>query len=460
MIKHLPDLAETRRAIHHFLRNWANATPRILETLADFQILRGQGFQNLTIQQKHNLVKKVIYEHLSELEIDRQAEADLLRRRFLLGETTQEIALDLHLSEDQLNRQQREGLDSLAQIFLEHEQLSRIEKMEEWLAELQPPTYERLYGVDTLRTKVKHLLLDPTGPAIMALTGLGGIGKTAIVDSVVRDLSHTPTFTRVIWLRAESISNDAGGFEEDLVGSLAKRLLQPTDPALQWPQALRQIFKNTPHLVVIDNLEEEGRELKWLYLLREFARPTKFVLTSRTLPAIFANIEIVKVPELGLKPSTDFLLDYAASVGLEHYVTELSKQARSIYALTGGNPMALKLIIGLLHVWPLETALRALQQGPGGDVERMYRHIFHTSWKTISANGRKVLQAMALAGNEGAETEQLQALTDLSEVALRESLNELVTRSLLELRSQKGKPRYGVHRLTETFVRNQLARSF
>lgn len=130
--------------------------------------------------------------------------------------------------------------------------------------------------------------------------------------------------------------------------------------------------------------------------------------------------------------------------------------AKNIYSRTGGNPLALKLTVGLLHAWPLETVLTSLDQGPGGDVEALYRHIFESSWQTLSPDAHQLLQAMPLAGDKGAEINQLQTISGLAEIKLREAIKELVTRSLIEMRTSSEQPCYGIHGLTDTFLRGQL----
>jgi hypothetical protein len=78
------------------------------------------------------------------------------------------------------------------------------------------------------------------------------------------------------------------------------------------------------------------------------------------------------------------------------------------------------------------------------------------SWQAIDKKSRTLLKAMPMVGAEGAQIDQLQALTGLAAQAVRESVKKLVTRSLVELRGLPKDPRYGIHQLTQTFLRGHL----
>jgi len=293
---------------------------------------------------------------------------------------------------------------------------------------------------------------------VTALTGLGGLGKTALADAVVRATVDEGTYRDIIWIRVEPNTHPSANFQDHLLAELAAKFFLHAVPTLQRIEAIKKVLKKEPCLVVIDNLESEIQDLSWLYFLQDFAEPSKFLLTGRVLPATLANIHVTKMGELEMKPASEFLVDHAQRLGFANHIDELQEKAASIYAKTGGNPLALKLTVGLLHAWPLATILRSLEQGPGSDVEAMYRHIFENSWQTISPPARKMLQAMPLVGEEGGNMDQLQAISGLSEMETREALKELATRSLVELRSVS-RPRYGIHRLTDSFLRGQVIQS-
>lgn len=63
---------------------------------------------------------------------------------------------------------------------------------------------------------------------------------------------------------------------------------------------------------------------------------------------------------------------------------------------------------------------------------------------------------MPLAAGVGVKPEQMQAMSGLAEQQLWPAITELVNRSLLEVRGTTWERRYGIHRLTESFLRTEI----
>ncbi len=67
-----------------------------------------------------------------------------------------------------------------------------------------------------------------------------------------------------------------------------------------------------------------------------------------------------------------------------------------------------------------------------------------------------LLQAMPLVSGAGATADYLQEISGLSAGQLWPAIQELRKRSLLEVRGDIREKRYGIHRLTETFLRTEI----
>ena len=63
---------------------------------------------------------------------------------------------------------------------------------------------------------------------------------------------------------------------------------------------------------------------------------------------------------------------------------------------------------------------------------------------------------MPLVADAGGTPDYLQAISGLEGNAFWAGLHELHARSLLEVRGKLDEKRYGIHRLTETFVRTEI----
>ena len=51
-----------------------------------------------------------------------------------------------------------------------------------------------------------------------------------------------------------------------------------------------------------------------------------------------------------------------------------------VYEVAGGNPLALKLLVGQMHVLALSRVVDDLREARGQKVEELYRYIYWRSW--------------------------------------------------------------------------------
>ena len=105
---------------------------------------------------------------------------------------------------------------------------------------------------------------------------------------------------------------------------------------------------------------------------------------------------------------------------------------------------------------PLAEALAGLKQSRPGQIEKLYRHIYWKTWQTLSQEACALLQAMPLISEMGGPPGYLRTISGLTEAQLWPAIQELRRRSLLEVRGSLQEKRYGIHRLTETFLRTEI----
>ena len=164
----------------------------------------------------------------------------------------------------------------------------------------------------------------------------------------------------------------------------------------------------------------------------------------------------MSVGELSENDAFSLIRSHAQETGILGLDTANGADFADIYAVTGGNPLALKLVVGLLDVLPLPRILPGLKKGQSGPIEDLYRHIYWQTWQVLSEPARMLLQAMPIVAGSGALPDYLQAASRLSEAQLWPAIQELRQRSLLEVRGTIQEKRYGIHRLTETFLRTEI----
>ncbi|MCB9136669.1 MAG: hypothetical protein H6636_14690 [Anaerolineales bacterium] len=445
-------------SIHQALRAWRQVDGKPESLLTSLLLVRHQQ-QSLDPTAQRLATNQILLEGLEALAEKDALGAQILRSRFLNGEAILKVAYQLNLSEYQVNRIQHKALENLADLLQTREQAYQQAVALELAKNLPPPSYTTLFGLENLQAKILDVLQRPTAPWLLALTGLGGLGKTALAHTLAQKVIPTYHFEHLLWVRIPGMLEGSAPPEqtfEALMGQIAAQLFPTQDPELRQKSQIRQTLKAAPHLVVIDNLETDAEALYLFEHLQDLGGPSKFLITSRTCPPVQANLLTIPLEELTQPEALALLRHQAHLTGQEVLVEAPVETLLPIYEATGGNPLALKLIVGLANLLPLPYILQDLPKAQIGQVEKLYTQIYLKTWQTLSPSARTLLQFMPLVAESGGTVAHLQALSALSERELSAALAELVTRSLLEMRGHALERRYGIHRLTETFLRTEI----
>ena len=306
---------------------------------------------------------------------------------------------------------------------------------------------------------------------LIAIEGIGGIGKTALADALVRSLIASESWDGVAWLSAAQSKLDIQGemrTQSNVAHTLEAILLQlydqllpniPRPAAVSDPQSISNLTRHLRQircLVVIDNLETVEEVERLLPLLRQMMNPSKFILTSRK--NVYAESEVAHfpVPELSADSALRLIRREAAIRQSMHLQTARDGELLPIFELTGGNPLALHLVAGQLHVHPIATVLDDLKMARGKSVENLYTHIYASAWQMLNNDARRLLTFMPLTTHLGATIEELVNETGLERGVVRTSMDQLlVLNLLLPLLNQQ---RYTIHSLTRTFLLEQVIR--
>ncbi len=403
---------------------------------------------------------QILLEAIEELQSQDPTGAKVLRLRFADDNTLIMVAHRMNMSEHTVSRRQRASIGRLAEILYEREMFARQAQIQAIEGHLPPPSYTLLFGVEEAGEQLLDHLTDANGPSVVALVGIGGIGKTALADKVVRQTIGQLQFDNVLWLRSEpqTMSGRQQSPQltyESLVGLMVSELGLEDIPGQRLAR-IRQVLKERPHLIVIDNLESDADTAFLLDHLNDLAQPSKFLLTARTRPAAQAAVYHFVVGELSESGAAALLNHHAQEIGIQAAGTFQEQDVRAIYQVTGGNPLALKLVVSLLDLLSLPLVLEGLSSSRSGPIENLYRHIYWQSWQILSPEAKLLLQAMPLVSESGGLPDYLQTISGLAAERFWPALHELRNRSLLEVRGTMQERRYGVHRLTETFLRTEI----
>jgi hypothetical protein len=402
------------------------------------------------------VTNSLILEALKELESESAEDARILTERFVKNKTQIEVAFMMNLSRDQIARFQHRALHKAAEIIKNMENAFRQEHVQRMFVRLPGSDYHSTKEHDLGRSRITVALTDPEGLNIVALTGIGGIGKTTLAEKVVAHAISTMMYKDVFWHYVEpppekdTLSSAEHVFRM-LIDDLARRIqLEPMAPGRQVEQ-LSLFFQQNRYLVVVDNLELDHTLDSLIEKLKVLAGPTKFLLTSRNHPA--TNLQVFSHPlkELDLEDTKDFLHYKQRVSGFVEMLMEA--QVEAIFGVVGGNPLALELILGLLRDLTLDDVLEDLKKVALSETEEMYRRIYWRAWNMLSPEAKKILLALPLATEAGGDSTHLKAITKLEQREFLAAVVELSQRSLIMVKVGPADQRlYQIHRLTETFL--------
>lgn len=455
------------KQVHEALRNWYSQTAE--NALTDLLLARHhEGTQGSTPRLISN---KILLDSIESLkQTAGQDTASLLQRRFLNQETAQQVAYSKNISPDIVFQRQRAAIFQLATIIWSQEQALRESRLRLVDAHLEPSTYTRLFGAAEKLAHLRELMEKSSEPWILALEGLGGIGKTSLADALARELAGSPYFIAIGWVSARRRLFNLSGDIEALTGQsdltvneLVDRLIDQfgltslthhSDPE-KW-LGLKDYLKSRPCLVIIDNLETVPDYPALVLRLMSLSNPSKFLLTTRYSLRDASGIHIYTLDPLN-KADTLALVRHEAEIrGLSELAHASKANLEPIHAVTGGNPLAVKLLVGQIHTLSLPVALSKFASARGKPFDVLMTFLFENAWQALDDDCRQVLFALTLVAESG-QLPQIVAATELEEGRVINCLHRLSSLSLVQVSGDLYERYYSLHQLMQTFVAQQIS---
>jgi len=335
-----------------------------------------------------------------------------------------------------------------------------------------PLFVERLFGITEAKTELLMRLNIMDDHWLLAIVGLGGLGKTTLANLLAHELLSSPRFYDVVWLSAkqEEFSPQLGRYlthhppltKENWVDTLLQQLapnLSLTLSAQEKIILLTHWLKQQPYLIVIDNLETVADYHELLTSLSQLANPSKFLLTSRESLSDYSQVYSYNLLPL-TREETFNLLWYAGDTRDVPALRDAThEQLEAIYQGVGGNPLVLNLIIRKLRCASIIKVLAQLKQAEGKKITELYAHIYGELWHRLDDSTRRVLRIMGVLGS--GTSEDIIDLDDhlslLTELELQRTLGHLMHFSLVERRGTLEMPIYTIHSVTKTFLLQKIS---
>ncbi|CAG1012163.1 hypothetical protein ANRL4_04585 [Anaerolineae bacterium] len=375
---------------------------------------------------------------------------------------------------DEIIRRVRDGV-----LALPHPQVQRLEQtgntLTRALSSLPPRRYTHLVGreedIGTILEKIRSP--DPTASPVIAITGLGGIGKTALAYEIVERAMLERLFDGLVWENAKLEELEAGKIRhlkplalsfESLVSAIARQL--GYDALLQLPSSelqnrIRHILQTGSYLIVVDNLEtveayeELARQLHGLLSPSQSPQPSRALLTSREKLTEIPYLYDHYIRGLSKPASMGFIEQEAHDRGATGILQAGQRLLDRVFKVTYGMPLAMKLIISqFIAGIPLDTELDRLEEAKE---EELYKFIYMRLWFKLSIPAQKVLIAAAAFASSVARF-MLQPVSKTTDAEFESAIPELVQMSLIEPSDHPtvAQRRYSIHPITHWFINAPL----
>ncbi|MFD5895646.1 MULTISPECIES: alpha/beta fold hydrolase [unclassified Streptomyces] len=249
-----------------------------------------------------------------------------------------------------------------------------------------------LFGIGPAVDRLLRDLAGATGPWVVNVRGVGGVGKTTMAYEAARRAAREGIFERIVWTTVRGGAHEPGLWEA--LFDLAAQLGVTLGPDRRgWEAELRVALRAAGEqrrvLAVVDNLEVASQATAIVDGLRRagFERPHKLLVTSRG---------VVHDPDHAIKEQSVNGLGQEAAVAFIRHVgaddPELAEATGTTFTpivrITEGNPYLMRLAIRryLSTGMPLHevidelTALESrVPDGGEGLATRIKAHLFDRS---------------------------------------------------------------------------------
>ncbi len=333
-----------------------------------------------------------------------------------------------------------------------------------WPPALPHEQYYHLPGREADLARLLAIFQDPAGAPVVALDGLGGLGKTALATELARRILRLGLFTGVIGESARQeilvggeivrLSEATLTFEQ-LLNSLARQLECWEFLTLETAEKqsrLTQLLHQHHYLLLVDNLESSENAQGLVWHLRSLLGNSRALITSR-LKTLHDFVFSHSLKGLEFDDTVLFLQQDAATRGGVQWQSIPQEKLLAVQEITGGAPLALKLLGSQARLLGLDRALAQIQHAGN----QLYSFLFRQSWGQLSPTAQRVLIyiGQTTVSDIGWE-ELLEAGLAPDEQALTKAVDQLVISSLLDIHSNGSEISYTLHQLTRQFVASDL----
>lgn len=295
--------------------------------------------------------------------------------------------------------------------------------------------------------------------AIVSIEGFSGVGKTALAYEVglacLSGHGGAPKFDYAVWLSANK-TNQRRWFKE-LLNAIAVTLTGERlgDNWEAYGAERYGLLSGRKVLIVINDYEQiDDVDLeRWINDLPENARV--LLTTKRSLSRERERCFHIRLTGLESADAIEYVQDRARALG---FVSHLQQgDVESLAEVSGGNPQAIKLALGLVQGGTISLAgvVEQLRGIPERWLhENLLEALFDRSWTLLSEDARRLLMMTTLfVGTSIVRLEALSFVSCTEQVDFDRVLGQLLEFRLIEP-TYDG--RFITHSMTRAFARRKL----
>ncbi len=262
------------------------------------------------------------------------------------------------------------------------------------LSNLPAATYAEFVEREVPEQKILAALR--TRLPVVALVGIGGVGKSTLARETAWRLRHgeldSDDYVATVWISDKPRPGSTG--LEDVLRIIATTLGYPgsqSGPIESQTHEIHSILERHTAVIVIDNFEtiEDPRIVEWLADLPE---PCKAIVTTKRLPSSLKEISTeIRLEGMNQAEMARFLDSLRSRLDFEGLDDALIDEAVEICK---GNPKAVELALGFLRRTPRSgsDAIRELKSHP----DEIFNELFEWSYELLGKDARALLLATHL----------------------------------------------------------------
>ncbi|MDM8520197.1 ATP-binding protein [Anaerolineales bacterium HSG6] len=312
---------------------------------------------------------------------------------------------------------------------------------------------------------------------LVAIIGLGGMGKTTLALELIEVLRDKNRYQAEVWTSAKYTQFSGEGIQSDspsataesldqLVGEIIRQAVPTarTETPAQKRETARRWLADHPTLIILDNFEtvKEAVAVAMLQGLRQILGQGQVLITSRHRVK-YELVSQIELHSLNEANSLKFLRHEARNRHVAAVEQANLAELTKIYHACGGQPLAMRLVVGQLSRLSLRRVLGYLAQPrPDSETYSLYRFIYQFSWDMLTHSAQHLLVAMgAQENNVALFADDLEIITaeHVTPESFDRAIDQLIHLSLVEVTGGLEK-QYQLHPLTYQFIKSEITQEW